>query len=351
MKISIWLAVLAIFGTISSSSPYSTYCSFSMALSYQVIGSVYQCITTITTSAGPTDLISEITGNHLANKTSDDVQMFTVAGLRRLAFIPRGVTIHFPNIIALYMYDMAIESFTGDEFNEFPRLQWLSYSNSNLTTISSRLFDATPGFVYGNFYANKIERVGRDLFARFNASQLVRLNFNQNVCTQREAGNYTSIVALIEELKVVCPYDDEEGLPPLTTDDPTTVATTLTTLIRTTTSTPEPTTTTSQTTTTTTTTTSNPTTTTTAILTCFDGKIEDFVCDLNDHIDVVQLDLSTTKDEIQDQLDHTKKRVNDLQNELVQTTERFEATISEMRDEMQWMRDEILRMTTNPCAC
>jgi hypothetical protein len=112
-----------------------------------------------------------------------------------------------------------------------------------LTTISSQLFDFTPNIAYVFFSWNKLESVGRDLFTAVNVTQLGNLHFYDSRCIDRIANNQTDIVALISELQVSCPYNDE--------------------VLRTT------------------------TTTTPSIPTCFDGKIEDFVCEINENIGVV----------------------------------------------------------------
>jgi hypothetical protein len=136
------------------------------------------------------------------------------------------------------------------------------------------------------------------------SSQLALASVN-NPCIDQRSYAASESRALIDKLKVSCPYDDE-----FTTTNMLT---------------------------TTTMTSSNQLSTTAAVPACFDGEIDDFVCGLKGHFDDVQLELKNTK--------------NELQNQLVQSNKKFKATIRKMKDDMKRMSDELLRLTTYPCAC
>jgi hypothetical protein len=316
---AIILAIIAGFFTVVTG--VTVNCNF-VSGSYIGIGNVYMCsATNIPQSSNHT--VTSVIGTHDSDMTDEDVQMVYIDGNYGLSFVPRGFTNFFPNLIGFYLYAMGFDTLNGDELEEFgEKLVWFGVFGSNLKTISSRLFDFTPNIAYVDFYYNKIQRVGHDLFTGVNVPQLGVLFFSSNICINRSAYNQADIVALINQLQVSCPYDDEV----LGTTEMTTAATTTPTT----------------TTTTTTTTTATPITTTPAIQDCFDSKIEDFVCEINDKVGVVQSDLTSTRDDLQSQLDQTNEKLAAKDQRIVELETNFEA----IKDELQWMREELLT-----CAC
>jgi hypothetical protein len=280
-------------------------CNF-VSGSYIGIGNVYMCsATNIPQSSN--HMVTSVIGTHDSDMTDEDVQMVYIDGNYGLSFVPRRFTSFFPNLIGFYLYAMDFDTLNGDELEEFgEKLVWFGVFGSNLKTISSQLFDSTPNMAYVDFYYNKIQRVGRDLFTAVNVTQLGVLFFSSNICINRSAYNQADIVALINQLQVSCPYDDEV----LGTTEMTTAATT--------------------------------TTTTPAIQDCFDSKIEDFVCDINDKVGVVQSDLTSTRDDLQSQLDQTNEKLAAKDQRFVELETNFEA----IKNELEWMRDELLT-----CAC
>jgi hypothetical protein len=318
---AIIIAVIAGFSTVVSG--FTVDCIFNTA-THTGIGNVYRCQTrNIPESSNHT--VTNVTGTHETGKTNEDVQLVRIYGNNQLSFIPRGFTNFFPNLIGIYLTETTFDTLNGDELDEFgEKLTYFGLQVSNLTTISSQLFDFTPNIAHVLLSFNKLESVGRDLFTAVNVTQLGNLYFHSNPCINRNANNQTDIVALISELQVSCPYDDE--------------------VLRT-------------------------TTTTTAIPTCFDGKIEDFVCEINENIGVVQSDLTSARDDLQGQLDDTNQHIEVTAIELTAKLEDEQSFVREelaskdqmivelktnfdaMKDELQWLRDELLRLTTNPCAC
>jgi hypothetical protein len=333
------IAVIAGFSTVVTS--FTVDCVFG-TYTYTGIGNVYRChIRNIPESSNHT--VTNVIGTHATGKTNEDVQMVNIPGNYRLSFIPRGFTNFFSNLIGINLSETTFDTLNGDELDEFgEKLKFFALQYSPLTTISSHLFDFTPNIAYLFFGTNNLKSVGRDLFTAVNVTQLGNLQFEYNPCINRNANNQTGIVALISELQVSCPFYD------LSTTTPTTTTTTPTT------------------------TTTEPMATTPAVPACFDGQIEDFVCEINDNIGVVQSDLTSTRDDLQGQLDDTHEMLEGVlglvreeqsfvREELALVKEELaskdqmivelKTNFDAMKDELQWLRDELLRLTTNPCAC
>ncbi|KAG5679141.1 hypothetical protein PVAND_008733 [Polypedilum vanderplanki] len=315
MKFPILFAIFLIFQGIEISNSFTINCDY-WIYSLPIIGSVYECYTTnIPTSSGIT--VTNVTGTHLDGKNNNDVTSVQINGNWILSFVPRNFSNFFPNIKAILIYYTTIETLFGDEFDEFPQLEFLAFYYFNLTTISSKLFEKTPKMVYVDFGYNMIERVGHDLFTPLNVTQLQSVYFHNNRCINRyvQNGNTTAIISLINELREKCPFNDE--FPSTTT-------------------------------------TTSLTTTTIKNLFCTNESIEDFVCDLKDSMIEVQQNL-VTKDE---KIEGLENKLLELQAQIQIKDQKIEEIQSESREKfenvesrMQWLEEELLRLTTHPCAC
>jgi hypothetical protein len=149
-----------------------------------------------------------------------------------------------------------------------------------------------------------IERVGHDLFTPLSDKQLQIVDFRSNRCIARWGNNETSIRALIADLKVMCPFDDEDSW--------------------------------------TTTTTATTTESTTEGLTCGDGDIQELVCKLKEEVVHVKMDMIDAIDELQQQLNQNNDelrvamtKIEELQDEMTAKDKRMkeiEATNERLAD-------------------
>jgi hypothetical protein len=290
MKKSILVAVFAAFLGIKAVKSFVIDCTF-REVENLFLGIVYECDTHSLPQSSTNPSITGVTGTHIEGKTDADVTSIFIRGNITLSFVPRVGSV-FPNLIAYLLWDpVGFDTLHGDEFDDLPRLEYLDIYRSKLTTISSRLFEATPNIVFVDLQGNTIERVGHDLFTPLNTTQLQVVYFNDNRCIDQRGNSQAEIISLIENLRVQCPFDDEVL--------PSTTTTTITE--------PE---------------------------TCVNGSIFDFVCELSESVDerLKQADL------------RHERALNVLRKD-------FEKTTSELQEELSWMREELLRLTTNPCAC
>ncbi|KAG5668374.1 hypothetical protein PVAND_016315 [Polypedilum vanderplanki] len=155
------------------------------------------------------ETVTEVTGRHQSSNTNDDVKTIKIETTRTFSFFPQGLGNFFPNVIAINIRNTNIEILTGEELDEFPQLRSFVFVGSNLTTISSKLFEKTPNIEFISFSGNKLEKIGRDLFKPINVTQLKELYFNNNFCINRHENVEIFIKELINELKEKCPFDDE----------------------------------------------------------------------------------------------------------------------------------------------
>jgi hypothetical protein len=298
MKSLILLAIFAFFG---GSSAFTIDCLYYMD-GWPVIDSVYQCtVQNLQHQANHT--VTGVTGTHIAGMTNDDVGLVRIIDNYNVDFIPRGLTSFFPNLRGFRSEHSSIDTLHGDEFDEYgEKFIYLTIHYSNLTTISSRIFDHTPNVGLVDVFGSMIERVGHDLFTPVNATGLTWVDFSRTNCINEFSTTPEGIQTLIGNLQVQCPFDDEE--PPMTTTEGATTTTTV-----------------------------DNETSTSGSHSCDVGNIYDFVCDLQDGVGRVQADLNDSRNELQLELNESNRRIKALE------------------DEVEWMRDELLRLIGSPCAC
>jgi hypothetical protein len=208
MKNLIFTSVI-IFTTIAVTTPFTIDCYFNEDSYQGIIGKFYKCYVKITDNPS-NHTITDVTGRHQTGKTNDDVTELKILGDDTLTFVPRGASKFFPNLIAVRIWETAIETVEGDEFAEFgAKLEWLQLMWSALTTIPSHFLAANTNLKYVDLAHNKIIRVGRDLFTPVDLTKLYSVDFKYNRCIARAETTVKGIRELIEELKEACAFDDE----------------------------------------------------------------------------------------------------------------------------------------------
>lgn len=208
MKFLLIFSVFVIFGNLNSFTIDCTYETFT----FTIIRKVYNCDISIISYISGIE-VTNVSGKHFKDKNNLDVTSVSIHGNRSLLFFPRNISNFFPNIKAVTVYQAAIEILFGDEFDEFSQLESLLFYESNLTTISSKLFEKTPKIIAIYFANNLIEKVGRDLFKPLNVTQLQDVDFSNNRCISQEAQNQNKINSLVNDLQILCPFDDEFPAP------------------------------------------------------------------------------------------------------------------------------------------
>ncbi|KAG5669408.1 hypothetical protein PVAND_017295 [Polypedilum vanderplanki] len=176
---------------------------------HDVVGDLYQCGTTnIPISLG--NIVTNVTGTHLIGKSNRDVEAIYILGNWILSFVPKDFSYFFPNIKAINIYHTTIERLYGDEFNEFPQLEYLTIINSNLTTISSKIFERTPNIKNVRFRNGMLNRVGYNIFSSIDVTQLQWVAFYNHRGISRDSGeNQAAAIEIVKELREKCPFTDE----------------------------------------------------------------------------------------------------------------------------------------------
>ncbi|KAG5669546.1 hypothetical protein PVAND_017433 [Polypedilum vanderplanki] len=209
MKFSTLLAISIVFTIFVTTNSLQIHCIFSETF-LNAVGNGYECHTT-NILATQTTSVTSITGTHIVGKNHNDVTVIYTEGNYSLPFFPRNFSHFFPNIKAISVHFSTIETLYGDELDEFPQLEHISFwGNYYLKAISSQLFEKTPNMIHIWMNNNAIEKVGRDLFTPVDVSRLRFLGFSFNPCISRDISgdNRTAMISLINEIRDKCPYDE-----------------------------------------------------------------------------------------------------------------------------------------------
>ncbi|KAG5677794.1 hypothetical protein PVAND_007524 [Polypedilum vanderplanki] len=322
-----FLILLTIFEIFKVTKSFEIDCTYGMSIR-QSLNSVYAC--TATNFPTTSDIaVTSVIGIHLDGESNNDVAMLKIQGNHILSFIPRNFSNFFSNIKSIGIYNTAITILFGDEFEEFPKLEWLAFYENNLTIISSEFFEKTPKVAYIWFTENMIEKVGYDLFTPLNVTQLQHVNFRGNRCIDQGItnGNQASIISLINEILQKCSFDHE-----------------ISSLMSTTSLAPEM--------TSSSTISTNPTATNENSF-CTYEKIEDFVCALKDSLSKVQENLATEIERVEkiektlnatkEELSTSKLKTNELQNDLTKANgkiDKFENIQLKLKEEIELMMSD-----------
>lgn len=230
-------------------------------------GNFYNCdVKSIDFSDNQTH-ITGFNGSHLNSNSCLDVKIInfgypnaTSCSSLNLTVFPKGFINFFPNIIGFIFWECAINSLNGDELNEYSNIRYYIHHNSNLTRIPGEFFASNPGMKYVFFSYNKLMHVGENLLD--NLQNLETVWFLGNTCVNKGASNPSEIPALIEVLRQNCTDIELE-------------------------------------------TTTSQLTTTNAPPRCEINDVEDFVCGLDEEIQILQnqiKELKTEKEALQREL-------------------------------------------------
>ncbi|KAG5667379.1 hypothetical protein PVAND_015361 [Polypedilum vanderplanki] len=200
------LYFLIVFSVIEFARPFALHCQFGVN-DLRNLGSVYRCLANnVVASSG--NAVTSVVGTHQTERTHDDVKVLLIQNSHDLRIFPRNVRIFFPNIIGISLTQTSIKTLNGDELNEYgAQLIWFGIVLSHVVEVPSNFFLHTPNVVNVWFSNNQIERVGNDLLTPLNKNELKIVDFILNRCINNFAETIPNIVALIDDLRRLCPLD------------------------------------------------------------------------------------------------------------------------------------------------
>jgi hypothetical protein len=187
----------------------------------QVEGNLFGCTVTLI-SVGTIADIEELKGTLAAGKTLEDVEHISAAR-KTMITIPLNLEDFFPNLRAIQLYQMSLETISMEDLKPFPNLEHLNLAANVLTSIPFNLFDFNPKLKLIYLYNNKIATVGQGILDGLNV--LVDVQFGGNVCIKSDATTPEELELIKQELLEKC-LPAGETIAPKTTTLPTTTPTT-----------------------------------------------------------------------------------------------------------------------------
>lgn len=138
--------------------------------------------------------ISKVRGEHLSEKTSDDVKYF-YSHTKKFNSFPRGVTKFFENIESVAIYQANLKEITKDDLKQFGgNLKNLWLTENEIEVIESDLFEFSPNLEELDFRGNKIRHIESGAFAGL---KKIRGNF-------LGSGNFCKELGSIQESEENC---------------------------------------------------------------------------------------------------------------------------------------------------
>lgn len=98
---------------------------------FVVIGVQYSCLVNRIELTGSQTVLG-VTGFHLGGRNNSHVKAVRIVGHGNLPFIITGFTNFFPNLIGIDQSWNNIGQFNGDEFDEYPNLEFLNLEGNHL---------------------------------------------------------------------------------------------------------------------------------------------------------------------------------------------------------------------------
>lgn len=176
---------------------------FKLTCNYQehfsMIGLDYMCMVQEIDFSENLPYLNEAFGNHMKNKSNQDVTYIFIYGQPQLKSIPKGMLKVFPNLLSIHVENSAITELIGDELNQYRNLKSFELLSTQVERIPANFFSFTPKIEYIFFINNKIKWIGRDLLR--NKPKLISAAFDE-ICIKKKL--MTPIAEVIDALKNQC---------------------------------------------------------------------------------------------------------------------------------------------------
>lgn len=140
----------------------------------------YQCNVHKLIITKPNQTVEAINGVHLNSEDSNDNVVTLKIIEQVMAFVPAGLSQHFPYTSVLRIWSSELRSLTQVDIRELKYLTDLSLSGNHLETLSSNLFEFNRRLIKIDFSRNRIKHVGTNFFKPLR--NLLIVDFYQNEC-------------------------------------------------------------------------------------------------------------------------------------------------------------------------
>lgn len=195
MKLLLFLLAL------SSSKAITFHCNFHM-MEFHNLPSKYFC-EVFSFSNEEHQVTTHVSGFHSMSKRNLDVEGFYInLKGKNFTYIPKGLEIFFPNLIAIHVDGGNITKLNGDELTQFANLEWFALIKNNLEFVPGNLFAHNKKLRTIFLYDNKIKKIGAGLLDEL--EDLQSFCFNRNICAEEWPETEADVKVFKKTLKEKC---------------------------------------------------------------------------------------------------------------------------------------------------
>jgi hypothetical protein len=196
--ISVILVIFALFGM---NEGVVITCNFDFMIWSSGIGTVYTCSLHSVENTGNLQIIEEVYGTHLSEKSNADV-LGVYEYSQKLSYIPTNLASFFPNLKGL-LFSSPLLRIIASDIKPFPNLLRFVSSNGEFTSIDGDLFQETRRIQVIEFHNGKLKNVGENLLDGLNS--LIFVKFANTPCINFNANTPQTILELEPKLLLQCP--------------------------------------------------------------------------------------------------------------------------------------------------
>lgn len=124
--------------------------------------------------------IFEIEGQHIENKTNKDVHAIHFSNTSTVSYLPKGLTILFPNLKAIMLRQTGLKGISRDDLVGLENLQALLIQDNNISSLPDDLFKGMEKLVRISLRNNKIVQVSSKLLQPILNNGLTFVSFLEN---------------------------------------------------------------------------------------------------------------------------------------------------------------------------
>jgi hypothetical protein len=147
------------------------------------------------------EIVSEVSGTHLARRTNSDVIILAI-GDQTAHYLPKNLGQLFPNLLYLSINKSGLKEITKNELKDLPKLRNIVVIGNDIENLAGDLFEFNSQLAHIRFPTNKIKTIGKDIFKSL--SNLESVNLIRNECINQQASNLPEIDKMMKDSESEC---------------------------------------------------------------------------------------------------------------------------------------------------
>lgn len=172
------------------------------------INEIYKCKARNLNVQFENETVTEVNGEHKAQKASEDVQIFVIEN-QVCHYLPKDLDIHFPKVYHLDVNRSGLKTVSGVQMKMFPKLKHLYIRSNPIEVLPEGLFQHNLLLEFINLNDNRIKQVSANLFEPL--ALLAILSFERNICFDGFAFQDELLTKLKTEIVGNCSLTEAES--------------------------------------------------------------------------------------------------------------------------------------------